>query len=151
MHRLVRSLLVLLLIAPQCVRIAFADATATPAAKGRIYIFRAVRSYGAHIDDLVTVNGTSIQKITPGNGIYCDVSPGEYVIGLAKRKAQPIKVPVAAGQPQYVCVMLHHRGGTTPRSGAPASDQSFDIRLLDPRYGAERAAQYHLSPANCQP
>ncbi len=110
-----------------------------------------VRSYGAQIDDSVTVNGTSIQKITPGNGIYCDLAPGEYVLGLAQRKAQPIKVSVTAGQRQYVCVMLHHRGGATPRSGALASDQSFDLRLLDPAYGAQRVGQYHLTAANCQP
>src|SRR5260221_2952024 len=81
---------------PCCTHKVFAEATAAPA-KGRIYIFRMVRSYGAHIDDSVTINGASIQKITPGNGIYCDVTPGDYIVGLAQRKAQPIKASVCAG------------------------------------------------------
>ena len=124
--------------------------TPIPADKGRIYIFRMVRPFGAHIDDYVTINGLSVKRITPGNGVYCDVKPGDYVVGLAQRKAPPLKVSVAAGHDQYVCVMLHHRGAT-PRSGALGSDQAFDIRLLDPAYGAQRAAQYQFSPANCQP
>lgn len=144
---LVALALMLLANSPYCV---LAQTSAAPKAKGRLYVFRMVRSYGAHLDDYVTINGASIQKIKPGNGIYCDLPPGDYTVGLAQRKAQPIKVSVLPGQRQYVCVMLHHRGAT-PRSGALAADQSFDIRLLDPAYGAERAAQYHLVPASCQP
>ena len=144
------ALVVMATILPRANQV-LAEGTSASASKGRLYIFRMVRSYGAHIDDSVTINGASIQKITAGNGIYCDVPPGDYVVGLAQRQAKPIKVSVMAGQRQYVCVMLHHRGGATPRSGVPASDQSFDLRLLDPSYGAQRAGQYHLTPANCQP
>jgi hypothetical protein len=125
--------------------------SATSAPQGRIYIFRMVRSFGAHIDDYVTVNGTSVARVSPGNGIYCDVAPGDYLIGVARHKTQPLKVSVTAGQGQYVCVMLHQPGGGAPRKGASTSDQSFDIRLLQPGYGAKRVQEYHLTRATCQP
>jgi hypothetical protein len=73
------------------------------------------------------------------------------VIGVSRHKNYPLKVSVAAGQGQYVCVMLRHLGGVAPRSGALTSDQSFDIRLLEPGYGAERLREYRLTEANCQP
>jgi hypothetical protein len=122
-----------------------------PVGKGRIYIFRMVRPAGAHIDEEVTVNGVSVARVRPGNGIYCDVNPGEYVIGVLQHKTNALKVSVTPGQGQYVCVMLHQRDGTAPRRGAPTSDQAFDLRLLEPRFGAERIQQYRLTPANCGP
>lgn len=123
----------------------------TLAPKGRLYIFRTIRSFGAHIDDYVTVNGKSVARVSPGNGFYCEVDPGDYVVSIARHKTQPLKVSVTAGNDQYVCVMLHQQDGTAPRKGAPPSDQSFDIRLLEPGYGAERIAQYHITHASCQP
>jgi hypothetical protein len=118
---------------------------------GRLYVFREVRSLGAHIDDYVTVNGVPVHRVTPGTGFYCNVSPGNYVIGVARHKNYPLKVSVMAGQGQYVSVMLRHLGGVAPRSGVLTSDQSFDIRLLEPGYGAERFREYRLTEANCQP
>jgi hypothetical protein len=128
-----------------------ATSAATIAPTGRIYIFRMVRSFGAHLDDYVTVNGNSVARVSPGNGIYCDVAPGDYIIGVARHKTQPLRVSVTSGHEQYVCVMLHQPDGTALRKGAPTSDQSFDLRLLEPGYGAERIQQYHLAQANCQP
>lgn len=94
---------------------------------GRLYIFRPIRSFGAHIDDYITVNGAPVHRVTPGTGFYCDVSPGDYVIGVAHHKAYPLKVSVAAGQHRYVCVMLHHVGGVAPRGGRllPISHSMF--------------------------
>src|SRR5690348_12171094 len=40
---------------------------------GRLYIFRGVRSFGAHIDDYVTINGLPVHRIAPGSGFYCDI------------------------------------------------------------------------------
>ena len=117
---------------------------------GRLYVFRGVRSFGAHIDDYVTVNGAPVYRVTPGSGFYCDISPGNYVIGVFGHKTHPLKVSVAAGQQRYISVMLHHGGGVAPRSGALTSDQSFDVRLLEPRYGAECAQEYRLSQTTCQ-
>jgi hypothetical protein len=124
---------------------------AVSSAKGRIYIFRIVRSFGAHLDDTVVINGAAIHRLGAGNGIYCDVPPGDYTVGLSQHKARPLKVSVAAGQQQYICVMLHARSSVTPRSGALSSDQSFDIRLLNPDYGTQRIREYHLTKADCQP
>src|SRR5260370_37466277 len=98
--------------------------------KGRIYVFREVRSFGAHIDDYVTINGVPVQRVGPGTGFYCEVTPGDYVISVFRHKTYPLKVSVAAGQRQYICVMLHHLGGVAPRGGAPTFDQSFHVRLL---------------------
>jgi hypothetical protein len=116
---------------------------------GRLYVFRPIRSFGAHIDDYITVNGIPVRRVTAGTGFYCDVSPGDYVIGVARHQTYPLKVSVAAGQPRYVCVMLHHLGGVAPRGGALTSDQSFEVRLLEPGYGSQRAHEYHLTQANC--
>ena len=124
---------------------------ATMAPKGRLYIFRMVKSFGAHIDDYVTINGKSVARVSPGNGFYCDVDPGDYIISISRHKTHPLKVSITSGHEQYVCVMLDQRDGTGVRGGAPNSDQSFDIRLLEPGYGAERVAQYHMTRANCQP
>lgn len=117
---------------------------------GRLYVFRPIRSFGAHIDDYITVNGVPVRLVTPGTGFYCDVPAGDYVIGVVRHKTYPLKVSVTAGQTRYVCVMLHHLGGVAPRGGALNSDQSFDVRLLEPDYGAERVEQYPLTRAKCQ-
>jgi hypothetical protein len=120
-----------------------------PKGKGRIYIFRMVRPSGAHLDDYLTIDGVAVQRITPGNALYCDVSPGDYVLGLSRHRTQPLKVSVSAGQEQYIRVMLHHGDGISPRRGSPPSDQSFDIRLVDPGCGAARVKEYHLTQADC--
>jgi hypothetical protein len=121
-----------------------------PGGMGRLYVFRVVSSFGAHIDDYVTINGVPVQRVGPGNGFYCNVSPGDYVIGVARHETYLLKVSVAAGQRQYICVMLHHLGVVAPRGGALTSDQSFDVRLLEPGYGAQRMQGYRLTGANCQ-
>jgi hypothetical protein len=125
-------------------------ASTIASAEGQLYVFREVRSFGAHIDDYVTVNGVPVRRVTPGSGFYCSVRPGEYVIAVARHKNFPLEVSVAAGQRQYISVMLSHKGGVAARGGAAASDQSFDVRLLEPGYGAERIREYHLTEANCQ-
>jgi hypothetical protein len=117
--------------------------------KGRIYVFRMIRSFGAHIDDFLTIDGATVQRITAGNALYCDVDPGDYLLGLSRHKTRPLKVSVTAGQEQYICVTLHHGDGISPRQGAPSSDQSFDMRLLEPAYGAQRIREYHLTQADC--
>jgi hypothetical protein len=119
--------------------------------KGRLYIFRMVRPFGADIDEEVTVNGKPVARVSSGHGFYCDVKPGDYVIGVSQHKTNPLRVSVTPGQGQYVCVMLQDREGSAPRQGAPTSNQAFDLRLLEPSFGAERIQQYHLTPANCQP
>lgn len=123
----------------------------TIAGMGRLYFFRPIRSFGANIGDYVTVNGVPVYLITPGKGFYCDVSPGRYVVGVARHKTYQLKVSVAAGELRYVCVMLHHQGGASPRAGALTSDQSFEVRLLEPDYGARRVHEYPLARANCRP
>lgn len=117
---------------------------------GRLYVFRPIRSFGAHIDDYITVNGIPVSRITQGTGFYCDLSPGDYVIGVARHNTSPLEVSVAAGQASYVCVMLHHQGGVSPRGGALTSDQSFVVRQFEPQYGAQRAHQYRLTRENCK-
>jgi hypothetical protein len=82
-----------------------------------------LRSFGAHIDNYITINGVPVHRLTAGTGFYCDVPPADYVIGIARHKTNPRKVSVAAGQSRYICVMLHHLGGVAPRSGALTSDQ----------------------------
>ena len=128
----------------------FPHAASMPINKGRIYVFRMVRSSGAHLNDVLTIDGVEVQRISPGNGIFCDVTPGEHLLGLAQDKVRPLKVLVEAGQPQYVCVMLQHQKGSSLRSGAISSDQSFKIQLLDPAYGSERLKEYHVTRANCE-
>jgi hypothetical protein len=125
--------------------------TAIAAGMGRLYVFRPIRSFGAHIDDYITLNGVPVHRLTPGTGFYCDVPPADYVIGIARHKTNPTKVSVAAGQSRFICVMLHHLGGVAPRSGALTSDQSFDVRLLEPNYGAKRMQGYRMTEANCRP
>jgi hypothetical protein len=117
---------------------------------GRLYIFRPIRSFGAHIDDDVTVNGIPAHRVTPGTGFYCDVPPGDYVIAVLRHKTKPLKVSVEPGQKQFICVMLHQLDGVAPRGGALTSDQSFDVRLLAPDYAAYRVRDYPFVRANCQ-
>ncbi len=127
--------------------------SATSAPQGRIYIFRMVRSFGAHIDDYVTVNGTSVARVSPGNGIYCDVAPGDYLIGVARHKTQPLKVSVTAGQGAI-------RLCDAPPAGRRnlAAQRSIHLRSVI-RYAtagaclwsAERVQEYHLTRATCQP
>jgi hypothetical protein len=117
---------------------------------GRLYVFRPVRSFGAHIDDYVAINGLPVQRVRPGSGFYCDVSPGNYVINVLGHKSDHLKVSVKPGQRLYICVMLHHLGGVTPRGGALTSDQSFDVRLLEPAYGEQRVKEYRLTQGSCQ-
>ncbi len=127
------------------------DEGAIPAGMARLYVFRPVRSYGAHVDDYITINGVPVHRLAAGGGFYCDIHPGQYVIGVARHQSYPAKVSLDCGQARYVCVMLHRFGGVAPRAGALTSDQSFDVRLLEPGYGAERAHQYRLTRANCHP
>ena len=47
--------------------------------------------------------------------------------------------------------MLHTQAGVAPRSGELTSDQSFDVRLLQPGYGAQRVREYHMTEGKCQP
>ena len=123
----------------------------TKTADARLYVFRPIRSFGAHIDDYITVNGVPAHRLTPGTGFYCDVPAGDYVIGVARHDSNRLSLSLTAGQARYVCVMLHDQGGVALRSGALTSDQSFDVRSLDPAYGAERVREYHLFQAHCQP
>lgn len=117
---------------------------------GRLYIFRPIRPFGAHIVDYVTVDGIPVHRLAPGTGFYCDLSPGEYVISVAGHKTSPLEVSLAAGQASYVCVMLYHQGGVSPRGGALTSDQSFVVRSFEPEYGAQRAREYPLIRETCK-
>jgi hypothetical protein len=127
------------------------DLGAPPSGMGRLYVFRQVRSYGAHIDGMVTVNGTPVRRTAAGSGFYCDVKPGEYLIGVSGHDHKVVRVSVAAGQWQYLSLSLRHLAGVAVKTGAMTSDQPLEVRLLEPDYGARRAHEYHLSQANCQP
>ena len=117
---------------------------------GRLYIFRPIRSFGAHIDDYITVDGIPVHRLAPGTGFYCDLAPGQYVISVAGHKTSPLEVSLTAGQASYVCVMLHPQGGVSPRAGALTSDQSFVVRKFEPEFGAQRAHQYPLTRETCK-
>jgi len=127
------------------------EESALPTEMGRLYVFREVRSFGAHIDDYVTIDGLAVHRITPGTGFYCDVRPGDYVIGVARHKTNLLRLSVAAGQRQYVSVRPHPQAGVAPRGGALTSDQPFDVRLLEPAYGMQRVREYRLTEAKCRP
>jgi hypothetical protein len=124
--------------------------TAVPG-KGRLYVFREIEGFGADIDDYVTVNRVPVQRVRPGTGFYCDVSPGVYHIGVSHHKTQVLEVPVAAGQCQYIRVSLHYLGGESPRGGSIPPNQLFEELLLDPSFGSERLETYDLNHATCQP
>jgi len=117
---------------------------------GRLYIFRPIRSFGAHIHDYITLNGVPAYRLTPGTGFYCDLPSGEYVVAVAQHNSNSLKVSVTAGQASYVSVMLHQSRGAAPRTGALTSDQSFDVRLVDPGFGAQRVHEYQMVSASCQ-
>ena len=121
-----------------------------PPGKGRLYVFREVRPYGAHIGHYITVNGVPVQRLGAGSGFYCDVTAGDYVVGIAGHESDAVKVTVTAGQWQYLCVSMRVQGGVAPKSGVINSDQSFNVRLLAQDYGAQRAHEFHLSRASCQ-
>jgi hypothetical protein len=122
-----------------------------PNGMGRLYIFREVRSFGAHIDDDVTIDGVPVARLGPGMGFFCDVRPGSYEVSVLRHKSESLKLSVESGQSQYVCVMLHKLGGGAPRSGAITSDQSFEVHQLEPDYGAKRIREYRLVPVTCRP
>jgi hypothetical protein len=122
-----------------------------PARMGCLYVFRAVRSYGAHIDDFVTIDGRRVHRITPGTAFHCELRPGNYVVGVARHKTRLLKVSIGPSQCRYVSVTLHAQAGVAPRSGVLTSDQSFDVRLVEPGYGAERVREYRLTEGKCQP
>jgi hypothetical protein len=117
---------------------------------GRLYIFRPISSFGAHIDDYITVDGVPVHRLAPGTGFYCDLAPGQYVISVAGHKTSPLEVSLAVGQASYVCVMLDHQGGVSPRGGALTSDQSFVVRKFESEFGAQRAREYPLSRESCK-
>ena len=117
---------------------------------GRLYIFRPIRSFGGHIDDYITIDGMPVHRLAPGTGFYCDLSPGEYLISVAGHKTSPLEVSLVAGQASYVCVMLHHQGGVSPRGGALTSDQAFVVRKFEPEYGAQRVHEYPLTRETCK-
>jgi hypothetical protein len=125
------------------------DQTAIPSNLGRLYVFREIRSFGAHIDDDVTINGVPVHRLGPGMGFYCDVSPGSYVVSVLRHKAQSLNVSVVSGQSRYVCVMLHKLGGVAPRGGEITSDQAFEVHQLEPGYGAQRIQEYRLTRPTC--
>jgi hypothetical protein len=124
--------------------------SAMPGGMGRLYVFREIGSFGADIDDDVTINGIPVQRLGPGTGFYCDVRPGSYVVGVLRHKADSLRLSVASGQSQYICVMLHELGGVSPRGGALTSDQSFEVHNLEPGYGAQRIQEYRLTHATCR-
>jgi hypothetical protein len=117
---------------------------------GRLYVFREIQSFGADIDDDVTINAVPVQRLRPGMGFYCDVRPGSYVVSVLRHKTNSLNVSIARGQSQYMCVMLHRVGGESPRGGALTSDQSFDVHKLEPGYGAQRIQEYRLIHATCR-
>ena len=116
----------------------------------RLYVFRPIRSFGAHIDDYITVDGIPVHRLAPGTGFYCDLAPGQYVISVAGHKTSPLEVSLKVGQASYVCVMLHPQGGVSPRAGALTSDQSFVVRKFEPEFGAQRAHEYPLTRESCK-
>jgi len=118
---------------------------------GRLYVFRGVRSFGAHIDDYVTIDGLPVHRIPPGTGFYCNVRPGDHVISVARHKTNLLRLSVAASQRQYISVRLHPEAGVAPRGGALTSDQSFDVQLLEPAYGMQCVREYRLTEAICRP
>ena len=124
--------------------------SAMPSGMGRLYVFREIGSFGADIDDDVTINGIPVQRLHPGAGFYCDVRPGSYVLGVLRHKADSLNLSVASGQSQYICVMLHELGGVSPRGGSLTSDQSFEVHKLEPGYGAQRIQEYRLIHATCR-
>jgi hypothetical protein len=124
--------------------------SAMPSGMGRLYVFREIGSFGADIDDDVTINGIPVQRLRPGAGFYCDVRPGSYVVGVLRHKADSLNLSVASGQSQYICVMLHELGGVSPRGGSLTSDQSFEVHKLEPGYGAQRIQEYRLTYATCR-
>jgi len=113
-------------------------------------VFRGIGSFGADIDDDVTINGIRVQRLRPGTGFYCDVRPGSYAVSVLHHKADSLNLSVASGQSQYICVMLHEAGGVSPRGGGLPSDQSFDVHKLEPEYGAVRIREYRLVHATCR-
>ena len=145
------TLLALLLLISHSAKIASAQESPPPAGMGRLYVFRGLRTFGAHIEDYVTLDGTPVQRISPGGGFYCDVAPGTYSISVSPTKANIATVPVAAGQSQYVSVSLRESGGMSPRCGPSGMGQSFDVRLLEPAYGARRVSEYRLAKGTCSP
>jgi len=125
---------------------------AAPAAgMGRLYVFRGIRPFGAHIADFVTLNGTPVQRVSPGDGFYCDLKPGSYTIGMYRHKAASATLSIAAGRQQYVYVSVREQGGGSARGGAAAIDLAFNVRMLDPAYGAGRASEYRLFKSSCEP
>jgi len=124
--------------------------SAMPSGMGRLYVFREIGSFGADIDDDVTINAVPVQRLRPGMGFYCDVRPGSYVVSVLRHKTNSLNVSMASGQSQYLCVMLHRLGGVSPRGGSLTSDQSFEVHKLEPGYGAQRIQEYRLIHATCR-
>jgi hypothetical protein len=121
-----------------------------PSGMGRLYVFREIGSFGADIDDDVTINGIPVQRLRPGTGFYCDVRPGSYLVSVVRHKADSLNLSIASGQSQYICVMLHELGGVSPRGGSLTSDQSFEVHKLEPGYCAQRIQEYRLTHATCR-
>jgi hypothetical protein len=78
--------------------------SAMPSGMGRLYVFREIGSFGADIDDDVTINGIPVQRLRPGTGFYCDVRPGSYLVSVVRHKADSLSLSVASGQSQYIYV-----------------------------------------------
>ncbi len=118
---------------------------------GRLFVFREVPAYGPDTEDYVTVNGARVGRAIAGSGFYCDLSPGEYLVGIAGHRSAPlVKVSIGLAKSQYLGVVLRHTGGVALRSGSVNSDQRLEVRLLRPFYGAQRVREYSLFEVTCQ-
>lgn len=113
---------------------------ALEASEGRIYIYQPVTPNGGKIaQPAILVDGTKVGRSKPGNFFFVDRAAGQLAVITAtdrKERKEPLTVPLAAGQTQYVRVDI---SGGKQVLRLEESAESAQEALKDLRYwGAGR-------------
>ncbi len=109
-------------------------------AEGRIYFYQPVTSSGDKIaQPAILVDGRKVGRSKPGRFFFVDRAAGEVDLVTAtdrKERKDALKVPLAAGQTQYVRVDIS--GGRQVLRLEPSADEALQA-MSDLRYwGAGR-------------
>ncbi|MEN4921341.1 DUF2846 domain-containing protein [Achromobacter spanius] len=119
---------------------------ALEAAEGRIYFYQPKTPNGGKIaQPTILVDGAKVGRSKPGNFFFVDRAPGQLAVITAtdrKERKEPLTVPLAAGQTQYVRVDI---SGGRQVLQLEASPEAAQQALSDLRYwGASRREREQL-------
>lgn len=72
--------------------------------KGRIYVYRLAKLWGAGLCPRIRLDGESIGKPVAGRFFFRDVDPGTYELTVRTEVVRRLALTISAGQTRYVRV-----------------------------------------------